>query len=92
MRRERSVGRAIARVTNVVGSDSRPWAKQSQPESRINKLPRWARDYIYRVQHVGAEEVEELIQLRNERRQLIKLIAELKAENRRLRHRLEAKR
>jgi len=34
---------------------------------------------------VGAEEVEELIYLRDQNRQLIKLIAELKVENRRLR-------
>jgi hypothetical protein len=49
----------------------------------INKLPKWARDYIHQVEtFCGAEEVEELIQLRDQRRQLIKLIAELKAENR----------
>jgi hypothetical protein len=57
--------------------------------ARINKLPKWARDYIHHVHtFCGAEEVEELIQLRDQRRQLIKLIAELKAENRRLRRRL----
>jgi len=56
--------------------------------ARINKLPRWARDYIHHVQtFVGAEEVRELIFLRDQQRQLIKLIAELKAENRRLRKR-----
>jgi hypothetical protein len=47
--------------------------------ARINKLPKWARDYIHQVHtFCGAEEVEELIQLRDQRRQLIKLIAELK--------------
>jgi hypothetical protein len=55
---------------------------------RVNKLPKWARDYIQNVQtFVGAEEVEELTRLRDERRQLIKLIAELKAENAGLRRR-----
>jgi hypothetical protein len=57
--------------------------------ARINKLPKWARDYIHQVEtFCGAEEVEELIQLRDQRRQLIRLIAELKAENRRLRKRI----
>jgi len=57
--------------------------------TRINKLPKWARDYIHEVEtFVGAEEVEELIFLRDQRRQLIKLVPELKAENRRLRKRL----
>ena len=57
--------------------------------TRINKLPKWARDYIHEVEtFVGAEEVEELIFLRDQRRQLIKLVAELKSENRRLRKRL----
>jgi hypothetical protein len=37
---------------------------------------------------VGAPEVEELTQLRDERKQLIRLIAELKAENRRLKNKL----
>jgi hypothetical protein len=56
--------------------------------ARINKLPKWARDFIHQVEtFCGAEEVEELIQLRDQRRQLIKLIAELKSENRRLRKR-----
>lgn len=59
------------------------------PSDRINKLPKWARDYIHRVEtFVGAPEVEELIQLRHERKQLIRLIAELKAENRRLQKKL----
>jgi hypothetical protein len=57
--------------------------------ARINRLPKWARDYIHHVHtFCGAEEVEELIQLRDQRRQLIKLIAELKAENRRLKKKL----
>jgi hypothetical protein len=61
--------------------------------SRINKLPKWARDYIHNIEtYIGAPEVEELTQLRDERRALIKLIAELKAENRRLRKRLSVQR
>jgi hypothetical protein len=60
---------------------------------RINKLPKWARDYIHHVQtFVGASEVEELMFLRDERRMLAKLIAEQKAEIRRLRERLEKRR
>jgi adenylosuccinate synthase len=57
----------------------------SKLSDRVNKLPKWAREYIHRIEtFVGAPEVEELIQLREERKQLIRLIAELKAENRRL--------
>ena len=53
---------------------------------RVNKLPKWARDYIHEVStFVGAEEVQALTFLRDQRRQLIKLVAELKPENRRLR-------
>jgi len=37
----------------------------------------------------AAPEVEELIQLRDERRQLVRLIAELKTENRRLQKQLK---
>jgi hypothetical protein len=38
---------------------------------RINKLPKWARDYIHQVHTFAcAEEVEQLVQLRDERRQL----------------------
>ena len=60
--------------------------------SAINKLAKWARDHIHEVEtFCGAEEVEELIQLWDQRRQLIKLIEELKIENRRLRRRLDAK-
>jgi hypothetical protein len=57
---------------------------------RINKLPKWARDYIHHIEtFVGAEEVQELTFLRDQNRQLIKLVAELKAENKRLKKRLE---
>ncbi len=60
--------------------------------ARINKLPKWARDYIHHVStFVGAKEIGEFAQLRDQRRQLIKLIAELKSENRRLRRRLDGK-
>ena len=58
---------------------------------RINKLPKWAREYIHNVRtFVGAPEVEELTFLRDQNRQLIKLVAELKAENRRLKRRVGA--
>jgi hypothetical protein len=57
------------------------------PESTVYR--KWARDYIHRAQtFVGAEEVEELTFLRDERRMLMKLIVEQKAENRRLRRQL----
>ena len=57
---------------------------------RINKLPSWARDFIHHVEtFVGAEEVQEIVFLRDQNRSLIKLVGELKAENRRLRKRLE---
>lgn len=59
--------------------------RKTSLSDRINRLPKWARDYIHRVQtFVGAEEVEELTRLRDERRQLVP-VAELKGENRRLR-------
>jgi hypothetical protein len=58
--------------------------------ARINKLPRWARDYIHHVAtFVGAQEVQEIFFLRDQNRALIKLVGELKAENRRLLRRLE---
>jgi hypothetical protein len=57
---------------------------------RINKLPKWARDYIHNVQtFLGAEKVEELSVIRDERKQLLKFIAESKAENRRLQKKLQ---
>ncbi len=56
---------------------------------RINKLPKWARDYVHHIEtFVGAPEVQELTFLRDQNRQLVKLVAALKAENRRLRKRL----
>lgn len=60
--------------------------------ARINKLPKWARVHIHHIEtFVGAPEVQELMQLRDERRALIKTIAELKRENQRLRKRLVRK-
>jgi hypothetical protein len=57
--------------------------------ARINKLPKWARDYIHNIHtFIGAPEVQELTFLRDQRRQLIKLVGELKSENRRLKKRL----
>jgi hypothetical protein len=45
-----------------------------------------AREYLHHVDtFVGAEEVQEIFFLRDQNRALIKLVAELKAENRRLR-------
>lgn len=58
---------------------------RSSLSERINRLPKWARDYIHHVQTFGgAPEVEELTFLRDERKMLVKLIAEQKAEIRRL--------
>ena len=52
---------------------------------RINKLPKWAREFIHNIEtFVGAEEVQELTFLRDQNRQLVKLVDELKAENKRL--------
>ncbi len=57
---------------------------------RINKLPKWARDYIHHVHtFMGAPEVEELIYLRDQNKALPRLVGELKAENRRLLKRLK---
>ena len=62
----------------------------SSLSDRINKLPRWARDYIHHIEtFIGAEEVKELTFLRDQNRQLIKAIAELKEQNRLLKRRLE---
>jgi hypothetical protein len=59
---------------------------------RINRLPKWAREYLHYVDtFVGAEEVQEIFYLRDQNRALIKLVAELKAENRHLVKRLEKK-
>jgi hypothetical protein len=59
--------------------------------ARFNKLPKWARDYVHQVRTFsGAKEVEELTQLRDHRRQLIKLVAELKVENRTLRRKIDS--
>ena len=58
--------------------------------SRVNRLPKWARDYIMNIEtFIGAPEVQELTFLRDQNRSLIKLVAELKAENRRLLRRLK---
>jgi hypothetical protein len=56
---------------------------------RINRLPKWAREYLHHVDtFVGAGEVQEIFFLRDQNRALIKMVAELKAENRRFRRRL----
>jgi hypothetical protein len=57
--------------------------------ARVNKPPKWARDYIHLIEtFVGAEELQELTFLRDQNRQLIKAVSELKPENRRLKARL----
>ncbi len=57
--------------------------------ARINRLPKWAREYLHHVDtFVGAEEVQEIFFLRDQNKALIKLVAELKAENRRLHRQL----
>ena len=66
--------------------------KPTRVSDRINRLPRWAQDYIMRVHtFVGAEEVEELVFLRDQNKALVKLVGELKAENRRMRKKLSGK-
>jgi len=58
--------------------------------SRVNRLPKWARDYIMNIEtFIGAPEVQELTFLRDQNKALIKLVGELKAENRRLLRRLK---
>jgi hypothetical protein len=64
--------------------------KRSPLSARIYRLPKWARDYIHNVHtFIGAPEVQELTFLRDRNRQLMKLMAEVKAENKRLKRRLE---
>jgi len=56
---------------------------------RLEKYPKWVRDYIHHVStFVGADEVQEIFFLRDQNKALVKLVGELKAENRRLRKRL----
>jgi hypothetical protein len=65
------------------------WLEPDPVWKRLEKYPRWIRDYIHRVQtFVGADEVKEIIFLRDQNKSLIKLVTELKAENRRLEKRL----
>ena len=55
---------------------------------RINRLPKWAREYLLHIDtFMGAEEVQEIFFLRDQNRALVKLVGELKAENRRLKRR-----
>src|ERR1700730_18625579 len=59
---------------------------------RVNRLPKWAREYLHHVDtFVGAQEVQEIFYLRDQNRALIKLVSELRAENRRLVKRWEKK-
>jgi hypothetical protein len=65
--------------------------KPTDLATRINKLPKWGRDYIHNIRtFVGAEEVQELTFLRDQNKALIKLVGELKAENQRLRKKITA--
>ena len=60
---------------------------------RINRLPKLAREYLHHVDtFVGAQEVQEIFFLRDQNRALIKLVGELKAENRRLQKKLANRR
>ncbi len=57
---------------------------------RLEKYPKWIRDCIHNLDtFVGAEEVQELTFLRDQNKALIRMVGELKAENRRLRRRLD---
>ena len=53
---------------------------------RINKLPKWARDYIHELEtFTGVPQVHrEVTFLRDQNKHLVKLVAQLKAENRHL--------
>ena len=67
----------------------RPGPYLPQTAERVNRLPKWAREYLHHVaSFVGAEEVQEIFYLRDQNRALIKLVTELKAENRRMAKRL----
>jgi hypothetical protein len=56
---------------------------------RLEKYPKWIRDYIRNVQtFIGAPEVAELTFLREQNKALIRLVRELKAESQRLQRRL----
>ena len=60
---------------------------------RINRLPKWAREYLHHVDtFVGAPEVQEIFFLRDQNRALTKLVSELMRENRRLEKRWQKKR
>jgi len=68
----------------------RPGPYLPQTAERVNRLPKWAREYLHHIYTlVGAEEVQEIFYLRDQNRALIKLVAELKADNRRLAKRWE---
>jgi hypothetical protein len=57
---------------------------------RLEKYPKWIRDYVHNIEtFVGAEEVQELTYLRDQNKALVRLVGELKAENRRLKKQLE---
>jgi hypothetical protein len=72
------------------------WRPGPFPEitpERINRLPKWAREYLHHVDtFVGAQEVQEIFYLRYQNRSLIKMVAELKGENRRLAKQLAKRR
>lgn len=59
---------------------------------RINKLPKWARDYIHDIEtFAGTPELHQKLDfLREQNKQLMKLIGELRTERQRLKRRLGA--
>jgi hypothetical protein len=60
--------------------------------ARINKLLRWARDYIHNIEtFIGAEDVHDLTFLRDQNKALIKLVGELNHEIAGLKRRLAAR-
>jgi hypothetical protein len=60
---------------------------------RINRLPKWAREYLHHDTFVGAQEVQEIFYFAaSEPRSPVRLVAELKAENRRLAKQLAKRR
>lgn len=53
--------------------------------ARFHKLPKWARDYVHLVEtFIGAEEIKELVFLRDQNAALIKTVGELKRQVARL--------
>jgi hypothetical protein len=77
---------------DYLGATVRGVSMRLEPDplwKRLEKYPKWIRDYVHHVQtFVGAEDVAEIFFLRDQNKALVKLVAELKADNRRLKKRL----